>query len=316
MEARWGGNFDARRPLATLGDAAAHLRHFFGDRQGIIVNAVGNAAPDVVLRLWLALRGYRWIYDVYDWFLYDATGVKWAQWWLTDRAYRLIAARSCTLSQDLLPYYSGAFHLENASHLIPSRRPKRFDGRLVVTASYDRRTDFDFLRDLAEAAPDLAIDMYGSIYADDAPTAAAIAALTARAHNIHYHGRFEFDQLQSILDGYRIGVVPYRVADVMTRFINPDKVFHYLCAGLEVVMTPIPAARHVERYVHSADDAPAALAAIRRVVEQGQQRNPGNLHEIYNWRRRAREFCEALKPQSAALPFHERVERPSMGRPS
>ena len=38
----------------------------------------------------------------------------------------------------------------------------------------------------------------------------------------------------------------------MTDHVNPDKLHHYLNAGLEVVASPIPAARRLERYLHLA----------------------------------------------------------------
>jgi hypothetical protein len=309
MEVRCGENIERRLPLETLDDAAEYLRLFFGSNRGIVVNGAGNSAPDVVLRLWAKLRNHMWIYDVYDWFLYDATGLKLAQWWLTDRAYRFIAARCCLLSKDLLSSYPRAFHLENASHLVPSRRVKSFDKRIVVIASYDRRTDFGLLRSLAEAAPDMAIDMYGSVYADDRPTTDALRLLTDKFKNVHHHGRFELDQLQELLDSYLIGLLPYCATDVMTRFIVPDKLFHYLCAGLEVITTPIPVIRYFDQHVHAATDANAILSAIRRIAELGERRNPGDLHEVFNWWRRAREFCDAIQPAPIQRHSHNAVEQ-------
>jgi hypothetical protein len=299
MEARGGENFDQVTPLASLADAARHLREFFDTSPGIAVNSAGNSAPDVVLGLWMRLRDCIWVYDVYDWMVYDATGMKRLQWWLTDRGYRSIASCCCLRSRDLQASYPGSFFSDNASHLIPARRAKIFDNKVVVIASFDRRTDFVLLRSIAEGLPEVVIDLYGSVYDDDPPTTRTIQRLTADRQNVRYHGRFEFDQLQQILDGYIIGLAPYRVGDRFTRYISPDKLFHYLCAGLEVIASPVPGVFPYSRYIHQATDANAAIAAIRQIGDAGERRNPGNLHEEFGWRFRAREFCHSVAPYVA-----------------
>lgn len=304
MEARFGEHLDQCTSLVTLSDAAQCLNDFFAGNRGIVVNGAGNSAPDIVLRLWMKLHHCTWIYDAYDWFLYDARGLKLLQWWLTVYAYRSIAAQCCVLSQDLVRSYPRAFHLQNASHLVPSSRRKTFDNKIVVTAYYDRRTDFRLLQSVATAAPDLVLDLYGGIYGNDAATIEAIARLTSSCKNVRYRGRFELHDLQEILDNYVIGLVPYCAADVMTRFINPDKLFHYLCAGLEVLTTPVPAARYLVPYVHIVDDTSAVVSAIHRVTALGERRNPGHLHETYNWYRRAHEFCDAIRLDAGNPPAH------------
>jgi hypothetical protein len=281
--------------LNTLAEVKRTIRDFLGARRGIIVNSVGNSAPDIILGLWLDLRDYPWVYDVYDRFLYDATGWKRTQWWLTDRIYRSISSCCCLLSKDLAPYYPRSFHLENASHLRPGKHKEMFDWRVLVIASFDQRTDFDFLCALAAALPELTIDLYGSVYDNDPRTVLALNHITAGWKNVRYHGRYEMDDVQQILDHYLVGLVPYRAAHEMTRFINPDKLFHYLCAGLEVVTSPIPAIRSLRPYVHEASNVDAAAAAIRRIGDRGERRNCGNLHELLNWQIRAREFVGHVK---------------------
>lgn len=295
MELRSGESFGRRTPLAGLAEAAACLRRFFAGRRGIVVNCAGNSAPDVVLRLWAMLRHHVWIYDVYDWLLYDSTGLKRLQWWLTVQAYASIASRCCVLSSDLSPSYRRGFHLDNASHLAPSSGARNF-GKVVVTAYYDRRTDFELINQFAQALPEITIDMYGAIYKDDPVAVKGIDHVTGCRRNVRYHGRFEFDHLQEILDQYSVGLLPYRSADVMTRFVNPDKLFHYLCAGLEVITTPLPAVRRLEPYVHIATDAQQVMAALDRIQRHGERRNPGNLHQSFNWQRRAQELCEVVAP--------------------
>jgi hypothetical protein len=294
MEARSGADFAVVTRLNSVSDAARHLRGFVGGNTGIVVNSSGNSGPDVVLRLWAKLRDLVWIYDVYDWLLYDAAGLKRLQWWATDRAYRAIAQSSCVRSRDLQVFYPNSFFSDNASHMTP-RDAKAFDNKIVVTASFDRRTDFDLLGALAELERDLAIDLYGSVYDNDPATLRAIAGLTSDHANIRYHGRFEFTQLPEILGNYTIGLAPYRLNEGMTRYISPDKLFHYLCAGIEVVTTPVPGAASLEPYLYVAASAADIAAAIRRIAEAGERRNPRTLHERFNWHVRAREFCESVR---------------------
>jgi hypothetical protein len=295
MEARSGADFAAVTRLDSVSDAARHLRGFVGGKTGIVVNSTGNSGPDVVLRLWAKLRDFVWIYDVYDWLLYDAVGLKRLQWWATDRAYRAIAQSSCVRSRDLQAFYPKSFFSDNASHMAPRGGARAFDNKIVVTASFDRRTDFALLQALAERERDWAIDLYGSVYDNDPPTLRAIARLTSDHANIRYHGRFEFTQLPEILGNYAIGLAPYRLNEGMTRYISPDKLFHYLCAGIEVVTTPGPGAASLEPYLYVAASAADVGAAIRRIAEAGERRNPRTLHERFNWQIRAHEFCESVR---------------------
>jgi hypothetical protein len=92
--------------------------------------------------------------------------------------------------------------------------------------------------------------------------------------------------------------VPYRTAFGMTRFINPDKLFHYLCAGLEIIASPIPAVRCFRSYLYEAPDAPAVVSALHR-IGSGERRNPGDLYESLNWRIRSREFLHMVERLAA-----------------
>ena len=295
MEARSGADFATATRLDSLSDAARHLRGFIDGNAGIVVNSTGNSGPDVVLRLWARLRDLVWIYDVYDWLLYDAAGLKRLQWWATDRAYRAIARSACVRSRDLQSFYPNSFFSDNASHLTPRGDAKAFDNKVVVTASFDRRTDFNLLAALAAREPGVTIDLHGSVYDNDPETLRAIARLTSEHANLRYHGRFEFTQLPEILGNYAVGLAPYRLDDGMTRYISPDKLFHYICAGIEVVTTPFPGAAALAPYLYEAASAAEIAAILRRIGDSGERRNPRTLHERLNWQVRAREFCASVE---------------------
>jgi hypothetical protein len=310
MEIRSGDIFETVTPVPTMAVLARRITAFCGPDRGVIVNSAGNSAPDIILRLWTALRDQLWIYDVFDELRYDAHGAKRLKWWLTDRAYRMTASGCCLLSPDLASRYGSSFHLDNASHLMPKERAPIGDERLVVTASFDRRTDFDLLDSIAGAMPDITIDLHGSVYDNDATTVDRIDRLVGAHGSVRYHGRFEMDRIGDILGGYAIGLLPYRAESPMTRFINPDKLFHYLCAGLEVIATPIPAVRRFASYIHAAADANAVSSALRR-IRHGERRNPGNLHEIFNWPVRARQFSAGVARYDASDFRPRACERPA-----
>jgi hypothetical protein len=296
IEIRSGAKFDEIVRVRSPLDAAKVLRTFFGTEIGVILNSAGNSGPDMILQIRLALFNSIWIYDVYDWLLYDAKGAKRLRWWLTDRLYRAIARRCCVRSPDLLKTYPRSFRLENASHIVPlaSQRPASFDNRVVVTASYDRRTDFELLSAFAEKAPHITIDMYGLIYDGDSETSDAMTNLIRDHENIRYHGGFELQDLQAILNQYSVGLLPYRIDHKMTQYIRPNKLFDYLCAGIEVIATPLPAVRDFASYVHVVADAEAIVEAINRIANQGERRNPGDCSTKLNWHHRAQELDEVM----------------------
>jgi hypothetical protein len=177
MEIRTGDAFEFVVPVANLAELTRRITMFLesdlgyesssGAERGVIVNSAGNSAPDVILRLWAELRTQIWIYDVFDELCYDARGAKRLQWWLTDRAYRITASGSCLLSADLGARYPSAFHLDNASHVAPPQHHRAFDGRVVVTASFDQRTDFALLDAIARGMPDITIELHGAVYDND-----------------------------------------------------------------------------------------------------------------------------------------------------
>jgi hypothetical protein len=54
------------------------------------------------------------------------------------------------------------------------------------------------------------------------------------------------DQLDKLLAPYSVGLVPYKTPHRLTDHVNPDKIYHYLNAGLGVVSTAIPQALRMQ----------------------------------------------------------------------
>jgi hypothetical protein len=84
----------------------------------------------------------------------------------------------------------------------------------------------------------------------------------------------------------------------MTTHVNPDKLYHYLNAGLEVIATPIPQAKRLARYLHlvrDVKDLPTAIDAVR--TEPRASTWP---LEHYTWENRWKQLSHAASPP---LPF-------------
>jgi glycosyltransferase involved in cell wall biosynthesis len=138
----------------------------------------------------------------------------------------------------------------------------------------DERLDYDILRALSEARPDVQFVMAGPIVKVD-------PAELPKADNIHYLGQQPYDALPCILKGTDVCLMPF-ARNEATKFISPTKTLEYMATHRPIVSTPI---RDVERfysdivylagdpesYVHQLEVAlaePAEDRAIRRELEE------------------------------------------------
>jgi hypothetical protein len=246
------------------------------------------------------LRDVHWVYDVYDNLLYDADGAERVHHLLADAFWRCRCEHSIVLDPELRSRYPTAYHLDNASHVEYLPSVGTVDARkMVYIGSIDRRVDFQWLDLLA--ANDVTIDIFGSIHGIGAPeTQQQLLALIERRRNVSFHGPYENDDLPTILGQFRVGLLPYRVGHPMTDHVNPDKLHHYLNAGLEVVASPIPAARRLERYLHlvtTGGDWTTVLSEVRttRLAESWPR-------ESNTWNRRWAELVNLVLPDQVITP--------------
>ena len=196
------------------------------------------------------LRDIHWLYDIYDDFLYNAEGSDRVRRLTADAVWRCRCQHSIILDPELRSRYPTAYHLDNASHVERLASIAAVDpSKMVYIGSIDSRVDFQWLDALA--AHDVTIAIFGSVHDIGASeTEQQLDALIRRRHNVTFYGPYGNDDLPAILGQFRVGLLPYRVGHPMTDHVNPDKLHHYLNAGLEVMASPIPAARRLERYLH------------------------------------------------------------------
>jgi len=95
----------------------------------------------------------------------------------------------------------------------------------------DERVDLDLIERLADARPDIQIEMAGPIAKIDE------AALPRRA-NIAWLGAKAYDDLPAMMAGWDVALMPFALNEA-TRFISPTKTPEYLAAGLPVVSTAV-----------------------------------------------------------------------------
>jgi len=67
----------------------------------------------------------------------------------------------------------------------------------------------------------------------------------------------------------------------MTNHVNPDKLYHYLNAGLKVLASPIPAARRLQRYLHLIATSGNWAVALERLATTAIEKDWPS--ELYSW---------------------------------
>lgn len=238
---RWSPDVDERQVIEEFSERLAPPL--------MVLTGLGCNEASFATRLQRALPQGVFAYDVYDDLTFGAVGRQLLERMVQDLIWRARCEHTILLDAALSPRYPDAHHLDNASHLTPLPEVKKADcDAMVYIGSIDSRVDFAWLRAAAEQGG--TIDIYGTIHLGASTASAELEAFLAAHPNVRHRGRYDNDDLWGILGKYRIGLVPYHVDHAMTRHVNPDKIFHYLNAGLEVLAAPFPQARRHATHIH------------------------------------------------------------------
>jgi hypothetical protein len=271
-------------PWRSFAELETALRACLGTASVIILTGVcGTYAPEVeaVLRLFPRRRRF---YDVQDDLSYGASGLEYLKFLKRDFRWRWLCGQAVVLEQGMKRYYPGARHLDNASH-IPSGRRASPPVRVVYIGSIDHRLDLALLEALSEHTD---INILGSYHETAGALRPQLEALVGRCGRLHLVGPYDNDQLDELLAPYSIGLVPYKTAHPLTNHVNPDKIYHYLNAGLGVVSTAIPQALRMQKSL-------AILRGADAFAEAAEQALRARDHwraEDYLWSVRWAEFRE------------------------
>lgn len=231
----------------------------------IVLNSTTISFPitSAILR---ATCGGLWCFDLYDHF--GTQGLTAPDQLRRRLAQRFVHAvsdftiRPCHTSIELLP---SSLYLPSASHVRRVERPAPDFGRVLVLASFDQRTDWKLLDELADLAPGREIDLVGRVYDFEKP---ALDALLARRANVRHLGAYRDADLDSILSRYSVMVAPYIVNSDVTRYIDPNRYRHGLNSGLEVITTEVPQAHAFGDKLHIARDATHIAAILDRLEQE------------------------------------------------
>lgn len=217
-----------------------------------------------------------YVYDVYDDFMYGTKGFKRLRRMQRDWTWRAHCDHYMVLEEGMLPRYPGAFHLTNASHMRPLNEAndrRHGEDRVVYIGSIDVRTDFDWLLRLGQSG--VGVDIWGKPPTGQSTELKQIEQLCAACPEVSYLGGYFNDDLPGILGQYRVGVLPYKTGHEWTKHINPDKLYHYLNSGLDVVATDIPQVRRMTEFLQMVTAADEPSEAVRRALRE---------HRVANWR--------------------------------
>lgn len=300
VEVRYVG-FRPRESLIDLvehGQVARSLPLTTSPRRIVEFALGGGDASETVL---LNTTGYKWfwqvlylrysiprsflIFDVHDWLFYEAVFPKLLMMRSIDWLYRLTSDGVMVLSAELLPHYPGSFLLDNASHVKEREMNASQTREVALIASFDNRLDFELVGQLIELLPDVRFHLHGWVQAQLAGVGARFESL-CRHENVVYHGPYQNAELDTLLAPYRIGLIPYAVSNQINRYVNPDKIYHYLRAGMEVVATPIPQALRMQEYVHLASTATEFASRINTLLLAKEGKRPAHLGSRFHWSER------------------------------
>lgn len=266
----------------------------------VIFNSVGYYWFWNVLYLRLVLPRSVLVFDVFDWLYYDAKHLKLLMMKCVDMIYRKVSDGIVVVTPELRSHYPGAFLLDNATYVSKAVVTKPDKNAVVVMGSLDNRLDFKLLEDVIDQLVEVDFHFHGWIL-DYHPDLKVHFARFSERPNVYYHGPYENSDLESMLKPYGIGLLPYSTSNRINNFVNPEKIYHYLQAGLEVISTPIPQAKRMEDYVHIAATPCEFVSCLSGLLKNENRKNERASSRNYHWSVRWRQLRPYLEALTAKL---------------
>ncbi|HZT42039.1 MAG TPA: glycosyltransferase [Chthonomonadaceae bacterium] len=172
-----------------------------------------------------------------------------------------------------------AAHYSKAAHpdtTVPEWMEQIPTPRATYIGVIDERMDYDIIRGLAEARPDVQFVMCGPVVKVD-------PADLPKAPNLHYPGQQAYDDLPRILKGTDVCLMPFAQNEA-TKFISPTKTLEYMAADRPIISTPI---KDVERFysdivflAETPDGFIAHLDAALNEAEEERERKRRRIEKI------------------------------------
>lgn len=272
------------------------VRSAHRNEETVIYNSAGYNWFWHMLFLRLSMPSTVLVFDVYDWLFYETTGPKLLIMKSIDMVYRKLSDGIIVASHELEPYYPGGFHLDVASYMTKNVVPKPCNNKVTIVASFDNRLDFELLENIIDELAEVEFHFHGWVSDNRTDVQARLAEIAERP-NVYYHGPYKNADIENMLKPYGIGLLPYATDNWINRFVNPEKIYHYLQSGMEVISTPIPQAKRMEDCLHI-EATPAGFASrIRGLIRGENRKNEDSCDWDFHWSaswRRLRPYLESL----------------------
>lgn len=159
-------------------------------------------------------------------------------------------------------------------HFMRKLESKGRESVVAYQGSISSWFDFDLMNAVMRKCPDFLFLFMGMV---DVTTRGEFRRL-GRNRNFHYIGVVEPKHLPWILSKINVGIIPFRINDLI-RATNPIKLYEYLAAAKPVVATPMPEVMRYEAegIVATAEDPDDFANLLRRMRRSSE--NPQLRHE-------------------------------------
>lgn len=185
---------------------------------------------------------------------------------------RAVLATSDLLQERMSAWHSDVHLLPNAAEIEHFQTALRApihellrsipEPRIGLIGGIGPWVDLQFVRELAEAKPDVQLVMIGPVETD--------VSELQRLPNVHFLGRQPYASLPQFLAGFSATLVSF-VRNELTRGVNPIKVYEYLAADKQVIATANHELLKISDMIWIAQDGKQAASHLTRILS-GERR--------------------------------------------
>lgn len=127
------------------------------------------------------------------------------------------------------------------------------ENSVIYQGGIHSKLDFDLLTYLIEQNPNVTFWFCGSTSFSSQADQNKWDRIT-KYQNVTYFGNLHVDRVRELCHKAKVGIIPFRKNDWLTKRAFPLKAFEYLSSGLEVVSTPIESIESHNEYFYFGED--------------------------------------------------------------
>jgi glycosyltransferase involved in cell wall biosynthesis len=155
----------------------------------------------------------------------------------------------------------------------------------------NKKLDIPMLSAVADRLPNWNFVFVGQVD----PSTPDLPSLKNR-RNVHFLGRFPFDEVPSFLKKMDVCLLPYEDIE-FTRYRSPLKLYEYLAAGKPIVSTDHPEVREFSDYVEvasTAEDFSTAIQCVHRDESSERKQKRVEVSKLHSWDSRVDEIEQII----------------------